>query len=136
MIIVFFSCCISLLTLFILLYRKKNNKEINIPTWFLGSKYKLNFKQNRIFSTPPIIPFLLVILATLLAGYIYFPRNKNVSQLENKKFILVWLDPSLSAKLSRLQNNFSPEEEAKKITSLPYKIYGLSQDFLIQNGKN
>lgn len=133
--IIFLSCCISFITIFILFYRKKNHTKIQIPTWFLGSTYKLNFKKNIILTKPPIIPLFLIILATMLAGYIYFPREQNTGKIESNKYLLLWLDPSLSAKLSRLQSQFSAQEEAKKINALGYKIYGLSNDFLIQNGK-
>ncbi|MES2615154.1 MAG: hypothetical protein V4591_07055, partial [Bdellovibrionota bacterium] len=133
--LLFFSCCISFITLFVLLYRKNMNKKMNIPTWFLGSKRISFFKKNRIFSKPPLLSFFLVILATLLAAYIFNPKYNELTKQEKDKFVLIWLDPSLSAKLSRLENHFSAQEEAHKLYIMSNKIYGLSHNFLIQNGK-
>lgn len=117
------------------MYRKKNNRKIAIPSWFLGSNYKFKFNFNRIFTKPPFFSFLLVLFITFFAGFLYYPREQYNKSTSEKKIIFIWIDPSLSATLSRFQSNFNPHEVAQRLSSLNYKILALANEFSFDGGK-
>lgn len=133
--IIIISSLISLITIGILFFRPKSPKKRKIPSWFLGKNYK-KFIQNRLlFTKPPIVLIIVILLITLLFGICYYPRTeKNIAMLSNK-IALIWIDPSLQEKLSRLNSNFSAEEEANKIFNLGFESYGLKNLFTVEDGK-
>jgi hypothetical protein len=133
--IIIISSLISLLTIGILFFRPQSPKKREIPSWFLGKNYR-KFIQNRLlFTKPPIILIFIVLLITLIFAICYYPRTEQSSTMLNNKIALIWLDPSLMATLSRLNSNFSAEEEANKIFNLGFESYGLKNSFIIEDGK-
>ncbi|BBH52934.1 hypothetical protein [Fluviispira sanaruensis] len=135
MLIILLSISISFITLFILFFRVKNSKKREIPSWFLGKKNRFIINNNIVLKKPPPIPVILIILITSSFSYIYFPKETPKSIEKQNNTGLVWLDPSLSAKISRNQDNFNPSDEAEKILALSYNNYGLENNFTIKNGE-
>ena len=109
-------------------------KNWKIPTWFLGSKTKKIQNINLILKRPPYLSLILVILATLLASYIFYPKINKMNSIDENNIVVIWIDPSLSSKISRLKENFSPQNESEKINQISHHVYGLSNNFKIENG--
>lgn len=135
MFVIIFSSLVSLFTIFILFFRVKNMKQRGIPSWFLGKENKDFIKNRMIVTKPPIIPLLIVILVTIAFAVCYFPQKRAKDFLPIHKSALIWLDPSLQAKLSRIDGKFSAANEAEKIMELGYKNFGLESSFQIENGR-
>ena len=109
-------------------------KNWKIPTWFLGSKTKKIQNINLILKRPPFLSVILIILATLLAGYIFYPRTNKINSIDENNIVVLWIDPSLTSKISRLKENFSPQNESEKINQISHHVYGLRNNFKIKNG--
>ncbi|APJ03562.1 hypothetical protein [Silvanigrella aquatica] len=135
MFLIFISCLVSLLTITILFFQVINMKQRKIPSWFFGKENKNSVKNKLSITKPPIIPIILIILITIAFSISYYPQKNAKESLPINKSALIWVDPSLQAKLSRLENKFSASKEAEKIIDLGYKNFGLKSSFIIQNGK-
>ena len=129
------SCLVSLITIFILFFQVQNINPRKIPSWFFGKENKKTIKNKILINKPPLIPLVLIILATIAFAISYYPQKEAKGILPLNKSALIWIDPSLQAKLSRENSNFNPQREADKITDLGYKNFGLESFFKIQNGR-
>lgn len=129
------SSLVSILTIFILFLRIKNIKPREIPSWFFGKSKTTEIRNKIKLNRPPILPVVLILLITLCFCLAYL-QQKNASEKTNaSRAALIWLDPSLSAKLSRISNKFNPEAAAETILDYGYKNFGLAADFKLLNGK-
>ena len=135
MFLIILSSLISLLTIFILFFRVKNMQQRGIPTWFLGKENRDIIKNRILFTKPPIIPLIIIIIVTLAFAICYYPQKSAKDALPINKSALIWVDPSLQAKLSRIDAKFNSNDEAEKIIELGYKNFGLLSSFKIQNGR-
>ena len=135
MFLIILSSLVSLFTIFILFFRVKNMQQRGIPSWFLGKENKEIIKNRILFIKPPLIPLIIIILVTIAFAICYYPQKNAKDVLPLNKSALIWLDPSLQAKLSRIDAKFSATDEAEKIMELGYKNFGLESSFKIQNGR-
>ncbi len=135
MFLIILSSLVSLFTILILFFRVKNTQQRGIPSWFLGKENRDIIKNRILFIKPPLIPLIIIILVTIAFAICYYPQKSAKDILPLNKSALIWLDPSLQAKLSRIDAKFSASEEAEKIMKLGYKNFGLESSFKIYDGR-
>ena len=126
--LILLSSLVSLLTIFILFFNIKNIKQRVIPSWFLGKENRDIIKNLILFTKPPVIPLIIIILVTLAFAICYYPQQLAKENIPINKSALIWLDPSLQSKLAQNSGEFSFLQEAEKIYELGYKYFGLDTD--------
>ena len=117
------SCLVSLITIFILFFQVQNINPRKIPSWYFGKENKKTIKNKILINKPPLIPLVLIILDTIAFAISYYTQKEAKGILPLNKSALIWIDPSLQAKLSRENSNFNPQREADKITDLEKRTF-------------
>lgn len=125
------SSLVSLLTLAVLIFQKKNAVKRKIPSALLGGQ-KNELALRLQMTPPPWLLWLLVILVTFAAAVAYTPR-KNEAAANRNRFALLWLDNTLSSALSNVQHGLKVSQLASTLSSMGFRYFGLSQK-LLPNG--
>ncbi|WGL59599.1 hypothetical protein QEJ31_13795 [Pigmentibacter sp. JX0631] len=129
------SSLVSLLTILVLFLQIKKIKSREIPSWFFGKTKKNPFKNKIKLNKPPILPIILLLIITICYCFAYFQQKNSFNKEFTSKSALIWLDPTISAKLTRLENKFNPELESEKILEFGYKNFGLENSSIFENGQ-
>lgn len=133
--LVVLSSLVSLFTLAVLFFRPRQVEKKWIPSWFLGNARKQIFHIKIIFTLPPFIPFILILLATLCFAAVYYPRKIEKGIVPSNTFLLVWVDSSFSAQMSRAAQGFTAESAADLTFERHEHTYGLETEFVLQEGQ-
>ena len=129
------SSLVSLLTILVLFLQVKKIKPREIPSWFFGKTRKNPFKNKIKLNKPPILPIILILIITICFCLAYFQQKQALNKESTNKSALIWVDPTISARLTRLENKFNPEIESDKILDFGYKNYGLENSYKFVNGQ-
>ncbi len=129
------SSLISLLTILILFLRIRNITPRKIPSWFFGKTRNKTIRNKIKLNKPPLIPIILILIITACFCIAYFQQKLGFQKNFANKAALIWLDPSVSAKLARISAKFNSEIEAEKILDFGLNNFGLENSFKIINGQ-
>jgi hypothetical protein len=102
------SSVVSAATFILLMIQKRKPTEFRYPAWYLGSKGSFQYKIPK-FTLPPLLAVLALIAFTLGAGLLFRPELLMPPSTSQNREHLVWIDPTFSAHLSRIQNDFSAQ---------------------------
>lgn len=118
------SCLVSLGTLGVLFLRRQRPSQESIPSWFLGAVRETSFARVRV-AAPPLVALLAVLAFTAAGALLFWPPPDSASSRERKEDALVWVDTTLSAMLSRRQNDFSARDMAQRLVAEGHALHGL-----------
>ena len=133
--LIFWSCAVSALTLFILLWRKHTPSQRILPSAFLGAASSIAPLKIKL-STPPWLGWLLVLLFTLGAALAYFPPTANFSKNAQNEAGLLWVDNTLSGHLAFAEDAARLQQTATAISALSLRLYGLQERFKSASSRN
>ncbi len=122
--ILFASSLVSIVTLIILLFNRSTPRDLRIPSAFLGG-VKLTAPRRLSLTRPPFLLWFCVIVATLGAVAAYWPPSKEGRGEVQAQSVVVWVDDSLSAAISRAQHPDALEGMASDIAALGRNVFGL-----------
>ncbi|MBX9704603.1 MAG: hypothetical protein K2X39_10660, partial [Silvanigrellaceae bacterium] len=132
--LIFLSSLISLISIFLLFFNKKKNITKKIPTWFLAEHSQINAKKAFLLKKPPWIFPILIVFITIIFCLLYSPEKKDPSEKEDHaSHMLVWLDPSVSAFLSRKNMGIKTETIAGDILQKNMMIFGLDNHIRLED---
>lgn len=128
MTIILVSACVSLLTLAILLFNPVRPTRFRIPSAFLGG---LRFRAPRRLrlTPPPLLLWLLVVLATLGVGASYFPWADLAAGRSQAGHVVVWPDETFSARVAFARSEVEIEELATEVLDLGNVVHGLVPEY-------
>jgi hypothetical protein len=118
------SCLVSLGTLGALFLRRRRPEQESIPSWFLGATREAASRRVRV-SVPPLVSFLAVLAFTAAGALLFWPPPESNSARAGQEDALVWVDPTLSAVLSRQQNAFSARAMASRLVAEGHVLHAL-----------